>query len=1248
MDAAFAAFKKTAFLLSLALLAAVPRLAQAATPIFSGPTNTTVITLVSGAGSVSVTGSLDSSNQFIQFNVSVVYEGGDPAWLKVGSDSSSGPGGLCNGGTNTYFTPINLAMGIDCNAGRLSSGGHTALVTLTALSPAGVAAVTFEVSYNTGGGTGSTLVPTPSSLTGANAMAAAVGAVVSANVVLQTASASAIGFTVTTGATWLTVQSSTNQVSSSSSASLDFTASAAGLSAGAYNSTATVNYGNNQQLIINVTFNVGVGSVTLTPNALAWTFSSGALSPTSFQNTTLTTPNNDSYTAKVSYPLGAPATNWLLVNNNAISVSGLSNGSVLSISLANYGSLSAGTYTGTVTATDTANTNNSGTLTVTLTVSGSTSGNLTISPSPISLNSTNNYEQVVTVTSVSGGAFTVTPTPANSWLGVSLSANTIVAGGTALLTVTGNTSVSGSGTFSGSLSVTVGSVNQVVTVNLTAGSGAGGSSSGYVAPTTLNFVAESGGANVTQEIVFAGSGNFSISSAPTYSSNSGSVGWFASQSVGGNLSVQGTPVTIFASPKNLPAGTYTATVPLGLVVNGQAQQNVPSLAINFVVTSAAVLAANPSTVLLNNGAQNATVAVTSTGSTALPVSVTTDQNWLNATIENGVTTTPANISVAVSTSGLSNGMYAGNVLVTGGGAPTLYVPVVVVVTGATNPTGLTLSSPSLTFGAQAGGSAPASQTLTVSSSTATSFSATVSVTSPAGGSWLSINPKTNLTTNQALTVSVNQTGLATGTYSGTIALSANGATLNVPVNLVVNATGTTGGNITVSASSLGFSAVSGQAAPPTQTLTVSSSAGSAGVTFSAAASSTGNWLSVSPTSGTTQAMLTVSVNQASLSTGSHTGTITISPTGGSAVVVQVTLNVLSQPTITVTPESLSFAFQVGSGGSVTPGQLKVSATGGTANFQATATSTGNWLSVTPTSGSTSTSTTVTVQVNPAGLAASATAYTGTIAITGVSGTGGAVTVDVSLSVTAPFPNITAVLNAASYVNAPYPPVSPGEVVSIFGTSLGPTTPAFLTLDPTGTKVLTSIGGVQVSFSGYLAPLTYVSSTQINAIVPYELAGNKAPFVEVLFAGQTSNEPSLPLATTAPGIFTQNSSGTGPGAILNQNYQLNTQQNPAAAGSTIQIYMTGEGLTTPAQSTGAVTPVNATGVGPVTPAPQLAVSVMIGNQPAKVEFAGEAPYYVAGVLQVNADIPATAASGANSITVQIGKNISQNGVTVWVK
>ena len=1246
MDAVFAALKKTSFFLSLALLAALPRLAQAATPNFTNPTDSTVVTLVNGAAFIAVTGSEDSGSgaQPISFTVSVAYENGDPAWLAVGADAY----GTCNGGSYQYTTPIpQMTMGVSCQAGGLSTtSSHTALVTfnpVSALSP-GVSPVTFAVIYNLSGTGTTTLTATPGALTGATALSAPFGGQVATNVVLSTTSSSPVSFTISTSPTvsWLTVSPASGQVSSAASANLKVTASAVGLAAGSQSTTIVVSY-NGQSFSIPVTFTVNQGTVNLSPATLAWTYASGTLSPASFQTVTLVTQNSDTYTVQVSYPSGQTATNWLLVNGG-VSVTGLANGSTFSVAVTNYSTLASGTYTGTITATDNSNSGNTTTLTVTLAVSAAPSGNLTVTPNPVGLNSTNNYSQVVTVTSVSGGAFTVTPYPTNSWLSVTPSANTIVAGGTATVSVTANTSVVESGSYGGTVTITVGTVTQVVTVNLTAGSGAGGGATGYVAPTTLNFVGQSGGATVTQQVVFAGNGTFNIATSPTYSANSGSVAWLISSSVSGNMVPQGSKVTFYANPKNLAPGTYTASVALGLTINGQPDESAPTFAVNFVVVSGAVLTASPTTVLLNNGAQNATISVSSTGSTALPITVSTDQTWLGATIQGGATTTPATISVAVSTAGLSNGMYAGNVLVSSTSAQTLYVPVVVVITGGTNPSGLTLSSSTMSFSAQVGGSAP-NQTLTVSSGTAgLAFSASATVSSPTGGTWLSITPSGNLTTNQALTVSVKPAGLPVGTYSGNIALTANEITVNVPVSLVLTTTAPSGGNVTVSPTALNFSGVSGEAAPATQTLTVSSTSGSAGISFTAVASSTGNWLSVSPGSGTTQDVLTVSVNQTNLGIGSHTGTITITPNGGSEVTVTVTLEVVAQPTITVTPLLLSFSFQAGSGGSVTPGQLSVAATGGTVNFQASASSNGNWLSVTPTSGSTSTSAPLTVSVNPAGLAASATPYTGTITIDGVSGTAGSVTVDVSLTVTSPLPNITSVLNAGSYLGGP---IAPGEIVSIFGTSIGPVNPAFLTLDSTG-KVSTSLGGVTVSFSGYPAPLTYVSSTQINAIVPYELAGRSSPFVEVMFAGQKSNEPALQLTTTAPGIFTQNSSGTGLGAILNQNNQVNSSQNPAAPGSTIQIYLTGEGLTTPAQADGAVTPVNTSGVGPLTPAPQLAVSVMIGGQIAQVAFAGEAPDFVAGVLQVNAVVPATASSGADSITVQVGQNISQNGVTVWVQ
>ena len=895
MDAAFTAIKKTAVVLSLALLAAMPQLAQAATaPTFTSPTSGTVFTLVNGQGSVPVAGSADSANppSPITFSVIVSYQNGDPHWLDVGSDNTAGPGGACTGGSNTYQTSssgLSLTMGLSCYAGGLSSGNHTASVLFSPQTPSGVGSVTFSVQYNTNGSGGPVLVPNPSALTGTNAMTAVVGTSVSTTVALSTTFSSPVAFTTSAGS-WLTVSPANGTVTNTSPATLTFTASAAGLTPGPYNTTATVNYGTGLTLSINVAFTVTTSAITFSPSSLSWTYSNGVLSPGGSQNVTLGTPNNDSYTAVVSYPTGAVATNWLQVNNSG-SAAGLSNGSNLSVTVLNYNNLAAGTYSGKITVTDTGNAAGSNILTVNLTVSGSTSGSLTISPSPIGLNSTNSYEQLVTVTSTAGGAFTATPSA--NWLGVTLSANSIVAGTSAYLTVTANTALSGSGTFTGTITVYVGSVSQQVTVNLTAGSGAGGTTSGFVAPTTLNFAAPSGGSGIAQNIVFAGSGSFQISNSPIYSTNSGSVGWLNTSQFGGNMSAQGAPVTVYVNPRNLAPGTYSATLAMSIVANGVAVSPPPTLQVNFVVSSGEVLEGSPSTILLNSGAasQYATIQVTASGSTALPVNVTTDQIWLSAAIQGGVTTTPATINVTANSTSLGNGLYAGNVTVTGGSAPPLYVPVVLVVSGAANPSGLTLSAGSMTFAARTGDSAPAAQTLTVSSSPAgTPFNAAVSVSSPSGGTWLSISPSGNLTTNQGLTVTVNPSGLPTGSYAANIALTANGATVQVPVNLGVNGGGTSGGNISVSASALNFSAAQGGSAPATQSLTVSSAAGSAGVPFTVATTSTGNWLSVSPASGTTQATLTVSVNQANLSAGNHNGTITITPTGGTVVTVPVTVD----------------------------------------------------------------------------------------------------------------------------------------------------------------------------------------------------------------------------------------------------------------------------------------------------------------------------------------------------------------------
>ena len=158
-----------------------------------------------------------------------------------------------------------------------------------------------------------------------------------------------------------------------------------------------------------------------------------------------------------------------------------------------------------------------------------------------------------------------------------------------------------------------------------------------------------------------------------------------------------------------------------------------------------------------------------------------------------------------------------------------------------------------------------------------------------------------------------------------------------------------------------------------------------------------------------------------------------------------------------------------------------------------------------------------------------------------------------------------------------------------------------------------------------------------------------------YLGQTSNAFVLTAASSAPGIATANSSGSGPAAIINYNADgstsFNSPTNPAAKGTYVAMWVTGEGLTTVAQAnpsanTGKVTVAQATP--PFTPQPLLPVGVLLDGQPVTPSFWGEAPGLIAGVMQVNFQIPAGARTGDLPLVVMVGGNSSQSGVTVSVK
>ena len=234
------------------------------------------------------------------------------------------------------------------------------------------------------------------------------------------------------------------------------------------------------------------------------------------------------------------------------------------------------------------------------------------------------------------------------------------------------------------------------------------------------------------------------------------------------------------------------------------------------------------------------------------------------------------------------------------------------------------------------------------------------------------------------------------------------------------------------------------------------------------------------------------------------------------------------------------------------------------------------------------------------------------------------------------PTITSTVNAASMQGGS---VAPGELVTIFGANLGPDTPAGLQL--AGDAVATSLSGTQVFFDNIAAPLVYASASQVTAVVPFGVAGRSTTEVMVSNDGQFSATPALTVAPTAPALFTSDSSGSGPGAILNQDGTLNSATNPASRGSVVALFLTGGGPTNPPSADGSVT-ANVLGslASPVT--------VTIGGQTARVMYAGSAPGLIAGIAQVNVIVPDGVTAGAVPISVQVGGQSSQSRVTLNVE
>jgi len=685
--------------------------------------------------------------------------------------------------------------------------------------------------------------------------------------------------------------------------------------------------------------------------------------------------------------------------------------------------------------------------------------------------------QTVTLTGNSsseiGFTFVASTTSGGNWLTVTSNSGYTPAA----FTVTANPGTLPLGSYSGSIVITP-NLGSPITIPVTLS----GSTTGNLSatPASLTFQYTIGGAVPPAQALLLSS----IIPNNTYTAVAGSAGNF--------LLINGVtapgpgdlPATlnVTVSPAGLVGGSYlgsitvtggdgsTLSVPVTLFVNGAGAILVNPTSLSF---AAQVGGAPPASQI---------VYLDTPPSTPYSTTVASAGNWL--AISANSATAPAQLTVTANPGSLAAGSYTGSITVNIG--PHTQI---IQCTLTISPNPVVITNPGSFISFYAGGSSLPPETLNVNVSSGPPQKVTVS---GGGATWLQFAGGT-ATTPFGLIITVNPTGLASGAYVATILLTPSGpgaVPVSVPVLLVV----TGSGPIVASPTTLSFNATAG-GAPQSQMLGVTASVPTA-FTASATTSTGGNWLAVSPASGTastTSTSLTVTADPSALATGTYHGTITLTTSTGIVTQVPVTFSV-GTGGFSVSPATLSFTYTQG-GALPTPQTVQVTTSG---SFTATASTTsgGEWLSVTPASATGNTN--LTVVVNPAGLAGGV--YSGSVTVTSASGT--PATVAVTLTVTS--------LTTTGLA------VSPASLSFFFAE--GGSTPAAQTLSVTSmpavafTAATTSSGWLSVSPASATTPASLTVAVNPAGLNP----GSYTGMVTLSAPGATQVTVSVYL-TVAPGL-----------------------------------------------------------------------------------------------------------------------------------
>jgi uncharacterized protein (TIGR03437 family) len=189
---------------------------------------------------------------------------------------------------------------------------------------------------------------------------------------------------------------------------------------------------------------------------------------------------------------------------------------------------------------------------------------------------------------------------------------------------------------------------------------------------------------------------------------------------------------------------------------------------------------------------------------------------------------------------------------------------------------------------------------------------------------------------------------------------------------------------------------------------------------------------------------------------------------------------------------------------------------------------------------------------------------------------------------------------------------------------------------------TQLGGSSVSIGGTAAYLTYAQDEQVNVLVPFGVSGLQNTTIQVQFNGVKGNTVTVPVVASSPGIFTR-AYRPGQAWIANQDGTFNSASNPAARGTYVAFWLTGQGLVNTTLADGAQP------ASPPFPTPMLPVSVSLGGVavPAgNIAFDG---LVYSGEVQINLLIPANAPTGnAVPLVVTIGAASSRSDAAIAIR